>query len=194
MGEDVIANAAVEFITADERHMQLAYKIEAVVPRIRERAVDSVLRRVKDRLSKRLVNDAWDVKLLRSNDRRPQAVRVMKESWMDRFGDNPRTEWRGVRVVANSYTTWSSSNISLTPLKDLDTARIKEVFRTSGLGTSSVGGGYHHVELRGDLRDWNGSDFAIRAWHGANGIAEELADMIARLCKGVDELLMAPRE
>lgn len=193
MPEDVIANAAVEFITANNRHMELAYKIEEVVPRIREQAVDRVLRRVEDRLSGKFVHEGWDVKLLRDKNHRPQAVRARKESWLDRFGDKPETEWRGVRVVANSYTDWSNSNISLTPLMDPDSAQVKEVFRECGLGTPFARWKYHYVELRGELKDWNGSDFAIRAWNEADGIAEELADKISRLCAGIDGLINPPK-
>ena len=196
MPEDVIANAAVDFITANRRHMELAYRIEEVVPRIRKQAVDRVLRRVEDRLGRKFVDEEWDVTLLRGTHDRPQAVRVIRESWRDRFRDGPDSEWRGVRMVANCYTSWSHSNISLSPLEDLDSARIREVFMASGLGTSSVSARFHFVELRGELRDWNGFDFAVRAWNGreADAIAQDLADVIARLCAEVDGLLSGPRE
>ena len=189
MCEDVIANAAMEFITANERHMNLAYKIAEVVPRIREQAVDRVLRRVESCLSEALDSDEWDVKLLRGTDHSPQNVRVMNESWKDRFEDKPGPEWRGVRLVANSYTDWSSSNISVTPLKDLDTTRIRGVFISSGMGTTRTTAKYHYVELQGELRDWNGSAFAIRAFSEADRVAEELANKMSRLCAGIDKLL-----
>ena len=193
MADDVIANAAVEFITANERHMELAYKIEEVVPTIRERAIETVLARVEDRLVNEFGKDEWDVKFIRGKNHCPHAVRVIKKSWMDRFEFGSGKEWRGIRVVANSYTGWGNSNISVTPLNEVETSHIKEVFRTSGLGTSSVSSKYHYVELRGELKNWNGADFAIRAWKGADGIAEELADMIVRLCVKFDELFMEHR-
>ena len=194
MSDDVIANAAMEFITANERHMGLAYKIEEVVPRIREQAVARVLRRVENSLSEAFGRDEWDVKLLRGTDNRPQSVRATKESWKDRFEDRPGPTWRGVRLVANCYTDWSSSNISLTPLKDSDKTRIREVFIASGIGTSRTTNKYHYVELQDELRDWNGSAFAIRAFSEADRVAEELANKMYRLCAGIDNLLGEHRE
>ena len=186
MTRDVIVKTTMEFIVADRRHLSLAFKVEEAVPLIRQKAVDTVLKRVQRRVREELGREDWHIDLIIGTRQRAQAVRVKNKSWPDKLSSSYQG-WRGVRLMVNNGTGWTYANFSVTPFRELEAAQVRRIFRTRDIGKPETAKDIVYCRLPGNLKDWNGEQFVFKALKEPDEIVGNLAASLARLAQKVDE-------
>ena len=185
MTRDVIVKTTMDFIVADMRHLELAFKVEEAVPLIRQKAIDTVLKRVQRRVRAELGREDWHIDLIIGTGRRAQAVRVKKKSWQDEFL-NSYQGWRGVRLLANNGTNWTYANFSVTPFRQLEAAQVRKIFRNNDIGRPETAKDIIYCRLPDYLKDWNGEQFVFTALNEPDEVVTNLAASLARLAQEID--------
>ena len=180
-------DATRDFVLTNKGYVKLAFSVEKAVPRIRNGAVEKILKRVENHLGQRFCSREWTVKFVSSGNN-PQAVQIRKHTWQ--CGEPGWPGWQGVRLDRN----WNGANITVGSFENVSPDEIKQICDKQNIGISRIRGAYVYCGLEycgeeGNLRDWEGADFVFDAWHKSDKLAEELAKKMEELVKRIDDVL-----
>ena len=191
MADDVILDAMASYITSDQESLSLALRVEAAMPRVRERLIGGVLEGVKRHFS------APDYAVIESDGKdilAPQHLTLRKQSWTGNLEDSDQST--GIRW-GTTKRDWGNVYIGLY----LDDAVIEKLQARDRLNDDLKRlrqynddnyplkwDGWNEL---GNLRDWSCGEFLEQTRSASNAVVGELACWLEKWlsCPTVEEIL-----
>ena len=196
MTQDIILDTTVRFIRANESNLQLAFRVEEALPKVRTELISDFFECVEKQLKETVkTTEGWEIRATGT-----EGLWIRNRHWKQLKVEEDSEYWWGVILFSewDDKKSSSSPSICLGNIEKISHSvkeKVESEFRES-IGKKpetekTEGGEYLTHYLKGDLSDLNDLNFLKKMVNDKDReeITKDMADKLAKLADTVDRVL-----